>query len=209
MRASRLNARRIDTLALAVRAVHPLLLRGVHHAITAVERAAPDRPLAVLNVRTLPLGATPRAEPAAAAAVGVPAPTATPTQRSVRSLPPLPQRASAPGDALPRLSAPTSLPSPSSTSAPAEAAPPPVIVSARATPASSWGDLPIYRTLAPPAFAFSYELRRGAAIGNGELQWRQQGEHHEARLVGTDGAAPLLAWQSSGGFDDAGLAPAR
>jgi hypothetical protein len=70
-------------------------------------------------------------------------------------------------------------------------------------------ELPVYRTRLPPAFAFSYDLRRGAATGSGELRWSPQGDRYEARLAGNAGGAALLAWDSVGGFDDAGLAPLR
>jgi len=80
---------------------------------------------------------------------------------------------------------------------------------ATAPATAAWGDLPVYRTVLPPAFAFAYELRRGASSGSGELSWQPQGEHYRARFAAMSGGAPLLAWDSTGGFDDAGIAPAR
>jgi hypothetical protein len=69
--------------------------------------------------------------------------------------------------------------------------------------------VPIYRTRIPPAVTLHYDLRRGALQGSGELQWRPQGEHYQARLDGRLGGVNVLTQTSEGGFDAAGLAPER
>lgn len=68
---------------------------------------------------------------------------------------------------------------------------------------------PLYPTRPPPAFAYAYDLQRGADRGSLTLRWRPDGEHYEASLSATLADAPWLDLRSSGGFDAAGLAPLR
>lgn len=79
---------------------------------------------------------------------------------------------------------------------------------AKAPPAAE-GEVPVYRTLPPPAFAYAYDLQRGTERGSLELHWRSDASGYEARLEGELGGKPLLTLQSAGGFDAAGLAPQR
>lgn len=183
----------LGLLALAVLGLHGLLLRGVHDAVTAGDRDAPAWRQAALHVRSWapepPVPPVPpaRAEappPAPAGAARVDAAPRRPTLGPVPAALP-PSHASA---------APVAL-------APASADEPP--------PAAAAGELPIYPTLAPPAFAFGYDLRRGALTGSAELHWQPQGERYQARLAGVAGGARVLTWESAGAFDGAGLAPVR
>ena len=70
-------------------------------------------------------------------------------------------------------------------------------------------ELPLYRTLIPPAATLRYQLRRGALQGSGELQWRPDGERYEARLEGRLAGFTVLTQTSQGSFDEAGVAPLR
>jgi len=71
-------------------------------------------------------------------------------------------------------------------------------------------DVPVYRTQVPPAMTLSYDMRRGAWSGSGELQWRPTGgKSYQARLEGRMAGFSILTWASEGGFDAAGLAPVR
>ncbi|MEO8123516.1 MAG: DUF3108 domain-containing protein [Burkholderiales bacterium] len=75
--------------------------------------------------------------------------------------------------------------------------------------ASAQSALPIYPTRIPTAFAFAYRLTRGGAAGEVELRWQPEGDRYVASLEGRDGDNALLAWRSVGGFDAAGIAPQR
>ena len=216
MARGRLSRHRIGALALAVLAVHALLLKGVLDALEAKGRGPLPRPAATLQVRTLLRTSPGRADAAIVAA----APPATPLQAAPQAAPVTPARRPAtPRDAAPLPATQDTLPPPAPTAperapsrqpttpdaarAPADA---PVT---GAVPVTASVDLPVYRTLVPPAFAFGYELKRGVASGSGELRWQPEGDHYRARLAGSAGDAALLAWDSVGGFDDAGIAPQR
>lgn len=69
--------------------------------------------------------------------------------------------------------------------------------------------VPVYRTRTPPATTLDYDIRRGMLEGNGELTWRPQGGHYEARLQASVAGFTLMTQISEGGFDAAGLAPSR
>lgn len=75
--------------------------------------------------------------------------------------------------------------------------------------------LPTYATEFAPSFSQLYELRRGAQRGHAELHWHREATNYQLRLTASlqngpgDSGAPLLQWSSRGGFDAAGLAPAR
>ena len=69
--------------------------------------------------------------------------------------------------------------------------------------------MPRYRTRMPPAFTVRYELQRGSLRGSGELAWRPDGERYELKLSGRVAGLPVITQTSTGGFDGAGIAPAR
>lgn len=68
---------------------------------------------------------------------------------------------------------------------------------------------PVYRTNVPRSFAFQYQIQRSGIRGSAELSWARTGASYEARLRGTVAGFTVLDWASSGGFDAAGVAPAR
>ena len=68
---------------------------------------------------------------------------------------------------------------------------------------------PVYATRRPPPLTLQFELRRGAATGQAELDWRPDAEHYRLTLQGRVSGAPPIGWVSLGGFDSAGLAPLR
>ena len=70
-------------------------------------------------------------------------------------------------------------------------------------------EVPLYRTRLPPPLTLEYTLRKGGWSGTGELHWRPEGARYEARLEGRVAGFKVLTWASEGGFDTAGLAPAR
>ncbi len=196
-----LTARRLGLIVLGVLVLHALLLNGLRDAITALTRAGQSMPAAALTVRAVALEGQPRALPVAAIEALPATAPAPPVRRAVkvlaqRSLDIEPAR-SADDDAAP---APSSQ---------ARAEPAPLAAGDSAAAASAAGDLPVYSTRMPPAFVFDYELQRGATRGSARLEWQPQGARYEARLAATSGGAPLLSWNSSGGFDDAGIAPDR
>jgi hypothetical protein len=70
-------------------------------------------------------------------------------------------------------------------------------------------DVPTYRTrLAPPA-TLRYELRRGILSGTGELRWKPAADHYELQLEGSIAGISVLLQTSTGGIDEAGIAPMR
>jgi hypothetical protein len=54
-----------------------------------------------------------------------------------------------------------------------------------------------------------YDLRRGVLSGEGELRWQHDDKRYELQLQGTVLGLTLIAQDSRGGFDAAGLAPGR
>lgn len=68
---------------------------------------------------------------------------------------------------------------------------------------------PRYATELPPAAALGYELRRGAGLGEGALEWRLEGDRYELALRGGSGGAEALGWTSRGRVDADGVAPER
>ncbi len=215
MRRATLNARRLGTIAIVVLALHGLLLRGVHDALAALDTAAPHRPPPGIQVRMVVLAVPlPNAEPNVAMRPTTAAQASSLARRGQGAA----QRSAAPA-AEPSRPAPAATalaPTPPAATTPPLAALPaqPMddaagLASADVAAPTPAGDLPIYRTVLPPAFAFGYDLRRGSSSGSGELKWRPQGERYESRFVGASEGVPLLAWESVGGFDAAGLAPAR
>jgi hypothetical protein len=134
-----------------------------------------------------------------------------PSALQTRLLSPPPAGATPAPAIAPRLSpaavAPTGRPRAAAPAAPrpaaADTAPQPVVS------APPMGDIPVYATQPPPAFAYSYALQRGEVRGSLELRWRPEGDRYEASLVGSLEGAPLYALHSVGAFDAAGLAPLR
>lgn len=66
-----------------------------------------------------------------------------------------------------------------------------------------------YRTRVPASFTLKYQMERGAFSGTGELQWQNAGDHYAARLQGSIAGLTVLNWNSTGGFDSAGISPVR
>ena len=151
-----------------------------------VGRVAAPEPLHVAAVEAAHLAEAPR-EPAAAE------PTALPS-----AIEPPPSALTS--DSAPRAASPDAL---ASASAPAAAASEPVVLR---QPDHS---VPVYRTQIPPAATLEYDIRRGSISGTGELSWRPDGGHYEARLNASVIGYTLLTQISQGGFDKAGLAPLR
>lgn len=69
--------------------------------------------------------------------------------------------------------------------------------------------IPHYRTRMPPAATLRYEVQHGLLHGIGDLAWRPQGDHYELKLDFRLSGLTILSQSSSGGFDDAGIAPLR
>ncbi len=78
-----------------------------------------------------------------------------------------------------------------------------------AASASEGADVPVYATRLPPAARLQYELRRGPLRGDGRMIWAPGAQAYELSLEGTALGAKLIAWDSRGGFDAAGIAPVR
>jgi len=197
-----LTARRFGAITLFVLAVHVLLLRGAHDALIASQNLAAPPAAPALRVRTMWPATTGPGEPSvapAAATAAVVSPAVAAPVRVSQLAPERPRKAAPLGDSTPTPVA----------SARADSAGPAGDEPAEEPAAPLSGDLPVYRTRPPPAFAFAYTLQRGSLSGIGELQWRPQGEQYQARLEASSAGGPLLAWNSAGGFDAAGLAPAR
>jgi len=75
--------------------------------------------------------------------------------------------------------------------------------------AGSW---PIYPTQPPPSVTLRYALvQTGAASAGGvaDLEWRRDADTFSLRLAARLADRPLREWESSGGFDAAGVAPSR
>ena len=67
----------------------------------------------------------------------------------------------------------------------------------------------IHQTRVARSFTLLYQMHRGGISGSGELVWKRTGDQYEAHLKGTVAGFAVLNWNSSGGFDAAGVAPAR
>lgn len=70
-------------------------------------------------------------------------------------------------------------------------------------------EVPVYRTRLPPPMTLGYELTYGRWTGQGELVWRPNGNHYEARLEGRVAGLRIITLASQGGLDATGLAPVR
>ena len=124
-----------------------------------------------------------------------------------------PVAASSAERALQEAAAPTAATAASTASAPASAS---VTVTADTTPvAASDGaallTLPVYRTQPAPPATLLFELKRGLARGQAVLQWRpdRQDASYVLTLQAQAFGVSVAAWNSSGRFDAAGLAPQR
>lgn len=226
MRTASPAARPLSLIALAVAALHVLLIGGVAEQLVAgaAPRAGADVSvrrvpvLAVEPIRAGAQGAVQRATPQPlAAAQALPAPArdtqaadARTTERVARPA----RRAQAPA---PAAAAKTSFvdSAPRAAKHGAEAAQAPAAEPAVpavepgagfAPPAAA---APVYPTDVPAAFAFAYTLTRGSTVAHAELRWQIEGDRYGATLTARDGDRALLAWRSSGGFDAAGIAPER
>ena len=128
---------------------------------------------------------------------------------------------------------PQALPAPSTPLARAAAAPVPAAVVAAAmaaietqtrpqsepvpepmtdpTPDPGGQTVPVYATLLPPPATLQFEMRRGMAVGQAQLEWQPGADQDRYRLTlqGSAVGAPAIGWASQGGFDAAGVAPLR
>ena len=95
----------------------------------------------------------------------------------------------------------------------AAAAPAPLLVAATAAPAPAVDGggkpLTVYPTKLPPPARLGYELHHGALRGSGELVWSVDNGAYKIALEGSAFGLTLIAQQSEGRLDSAGLAPDR
>jgi len=68
---------------------------------------------------------------------------------------------------------------------------------------------PVYSTLPAPAATLHFELQRGLGRGSAVLRWLPAPVAYELRLSAQAFGIEAVQWRSTGGFDDAGLAPVR
>lgn len=208
MRTRGLTAQRLGLLALAVVALHAVLIGSVADRLAAV--VAPHAVPVPAGIAVRTLDPVPRR-----AAQDVSTDPARPAPRSAAA----PPREAA-GDRTRRTAPPPArraMPSAGAAATPAEARPPamPAVVPIGPEPAAAVDASaaraapPVYPVLAPPAFAFTYALTRGTATGDVELRWQPEGDRYAASLQDRGGAGALLAWHSTGGLDAAGVAPER
>lgn len=182
-------------LVLAVLMAHLLLLDGLDRVLDALDRVPASQPSAALSVRTVRSPGPSLEAPAPIAATAM-APMATAAPHAIA--------------ARPAATAPVSRPSaPVLASAEAATAVTPPAPSAPTPPDVPALEVPTYRTVVPPPFAYAYDLRRGERIGRAELHWDPQGTRYTARLTGSLDGRPWIAWDSEGAFDVDGLAPQR
>ena len=104
------------------------------------------------------------------------------------------------------------------TGAPSEPMPEPMT---DPTPDPGGQTVPVYATLPPPPTTLQFEMRRGIAVGQAQLQWQPGADqdqdqaqdrdqaHYRLTLQGNAVGAPAIGWVSQGGFDAAGVAPLR
>ena len=79
------------------------------------------------------------------------------------------------------------------------------------TPDPGGQTVPVYATLPPPPATLQFEMRRGMAVGQAQLEWQPGADqdHYRLTLQGSAVGAPAIGWASQGGFDAAGVAPLR
>jgi hypothetical protein len=188
--------RRFALLALAVAAVHALLLLVMLPAWVDTDDAPSTPP--VLHVRTV-LFAAPMPEPPGAQ---------PPAPQAVAPVSPL--RRGAPLAASVGSTQSTSAPAPVAAITPSPPVDNEAPVAEGGMPSSVPVDLPVYATRLPAAGAWRYALQRGLASGEAVLTWQptEQGRY-TLRLEGRVAGLPLLDWVSQGAIDGAGIAPER
>ena len=205
--------------------LHASLLGGLPWP--AAGRASPPAVLAAMHVRVLESERAAAPAPVTPSALPVPAErVAPPPKRSANTTAPKRPRSQsklegAASTLVQPMPEPDPVPEPAAEEAgptnpvlpaeiPSETAPrptePPLPRQATST---SDQELPVYRTLIPPALTLRYQLRRGPLLGSGELRWRPQGGRYEAHLEGRLAGLTVLTQTSQGGFDEAGVAPLR
>ena len=77
------------------------------------------------------------------------------------------------------------------------------------TPDTGGQVVPVYATVLPPPLTLQFEMRRGMAVGQAELDWRPVSGRYRLTLQGNAVGAPPIGWSSLGGFDPNGIAPLR
>ena len=79
------------------------------------------------------------------------------------------------------------------------------------TPDPGGQTVPVYATRLPPPATLQFEMRRGIAVGQAQLEWQPGADqdHYRLTLQGSAVGAPAISWASQGGFDAAGVAPLR
>ena len=207
-------------LAVLALLLHAGFLGGLEWQVGAAVAHRPQPP--ALQVRVVP----PEPVPVAAALkvpasrVVAPAPASRPQRAAVQAPEPGPAPRPAVRDpvavavAIEAEAEPTAepaIPAPEvAASPPPEPGLPPAPLAETPRPATP-GDreLPVYRTVIPPAVTLRYQLRRGLLLGEGELQWAWEGNRYDARLEGRLAGITVLTQTSQGGFDEAGVAPLR
>lgn len=220
MHRSRLSLQRAGALALAVGALHLLLIGGVAERLAAVGAPQADRGSArslVVVRATRPARDGARVDRAQSAmppvATAVVAPSEAPSRVEQPPTPVAPRPARARSNPAAQHALRPVVPlAPDETSGAvrtdAPAATPSIELAAPETGIGARA-LPAYATAVPAPFAFVYTLTRGTAAARAELRWRIDGGRYDAVLEARDGDRTLVAWHSTGGFDDAGVAPQR
>ena len=77
------------------------------------------------------------------------------------------------------------------------------------TPDPGGQTVPVYATLPPPPATLQFEMRRGMAVGQAQLEWQPGEDRYRLTLQGSAVGAPAIGWASQGGFNAAGVAPLR
>jgi Protein of unknown function (DUF3108) len=187
----------------AVLALHWLLLVTLAPAWVDPEEPAAAAP--VLNVRSVTVPAP--SLPAVVQTLPAPSVVAPKAPPKVVRLPPPPPKPAA------SAAKPAPPPEPMVVAAvaePAPSAPAPDPVAASEPPPAPAIDVPVYATRLPPPGTWRYELTRGIASGDAVLSWRpDEQQRYEIKLEGFIAGITVLDWVSSGGIDNAGIAPER
>lgn len=69
--------------------------------------------------------------------------------------------------------------------------------------------VPVYRTSPAPPATLQFELKRGPIAGRAVLRWQPAGPRYTLSLQAQALGIDIAGWTSTGGFDEAGLAPQR
>ncbi len=202
----------LAALALAVLAVHGLLLAGWPASRPAAASPAP-RALSVRHIVApvaQPTGMPPAEAPPAARTV--PAKPAAMAVRRPLPSPVAPPAAPPPGPQVLAAQVAADAPAPEVVDAPPSLpalVPAALTLAAMASPGAAEPPPPTYRTRVPPSTQLQYELRRGALTGEGELRWQRSADGYEMSMEGSVFGFQVLSQASRGGFDLAGVAPLR